>query len=139
MRTQRYAVDTSVALAALDASHTAHAACRDAVRSLRPALAGHAAFEVFSVLTRMPGHLAVTPGDAGALLVRVFPEVTWLSAQDSSALLHRLGVLGVTGGSVYDALIAEAARSTGRDLLTRDRRAMRTYGLLGVAYTLVGP
>ena len=62
-----YAVDTSVAVAALDAAHTAHAWCRDAVVTHRPALAGHAAYETYSVLTRMPGDLAVDPPDAAAI------------------------------------------------------------------------
>lgn len=133
-----HAVDTSVAVAAVDASHAAHAACRDVVRSLRPALAGHAAFEVYAVLTRMPGELAVDPTDAAALVARTFPEVVRLDGQASATLLSRLPVLGITGGSVYDALVAEAARAAGARLLTRDQRARRTYDLLGADYTLVG-
>jgi hypothetical protein len=50
-----WAVETSVAVAALDAGHAAHAVCAGVVRSRRPALAGHAEWETFSVLTRMPG------------------------------------------------------------------------------------
>jgi predicted nucleic acid-binding protein len=133
-----YAVDTSVAIAALDASHTAHAPSRDAVRSLRPALAGHAAFETYSVLTRMPGELTVDPSDAGSLMARVFPESVWLTPAQQRRLLERLPTLGVTGGSVYDALVGEAARRHGLRLLTRDHRARRTYDLLGVDHQFVG-
>lgn len=133
-----YAVDTSVAVAALDASHLAHPSCVDAVRTLRPALAGHAAFEVFSVLTRLPGALAVAPGDAASLLARVFDEICWLTPARSGALFERLAPLGITGGAVYDALVAEAARTHDRLLLTRDRRAQRTYDLLGVEHQYVG-
>lgn len=134
-----YAVDTSVAVAALDAGHAAHTVCRDVVRARRPALAGHAAFEVFSVLTRMPGQLRVDPVDAAALIDRAFPEVVWLPPDDSTTLRSRLPALGVGGGAVYDALVGDAARSHDRMLLTRDRRACRTYDLLGVRYHLVGP
>lgn len=37
------------------------------------------------------------------------------------------------------ALVGEAARVHGLTLLTRDRRAVRTYDLLGVHYEMVGP
>lgn len=38
------------------------------------------------------------------------------------------------GGSVYDALVGQAALHNERVLLTRDRRAERTYRALGVRY-----
>lgn len=132
------AVDTSVAIPALDAGHAAHDACRDAVRRYRPALAGHAVFEVYSVLTRMPGELAVSAPTAAALIARVFPDVHWLGVEAATNLRNRLGTLGVAGGAVYDALVGEAANSAGAVLLTRDLRARRTYDLLGVRYEFVG-
>ena len=135
---ERYAVDTSVAVAALDAGHTAHVPCLRAVRELRPALAGHAAFETWSVITRMPGPLAVDPADASSLLERVFPTVVWLAPDDHTRLRRRLGVLGITGGAAYDALVGEAARVHACRLLTRDLRARRTYDLLGVEHHTVG-
>lgn len=135
----RFAVDTSVAVAALDAAHGAHPECVAAVRDLRPALAGHAAFETFSVLTRMPGQLAVDGPTATAIIHRVFPDVAWLIPEHSAELLARLGPIGVTGGAVYDALVGEAARMDNRILLTRDRRAISTYTLLGVPHQIVGP
>lgn len=137
--TSGYAVDTSVAVAALDASHAAHGACRSIVQEHRPALAGHAAFETFSVLTRMPGPLRVDAPTAAEIIRRVFVETVWLTAEQSSALLARLGPAGVTGGGVYDALVGEAARTNGRTLLTRDRRALASYALLGVTIEMVAP
>lgn len=136
---ESFAVDTSVAVAALDATHAAHPPCRAAVQARRPALAGHAAFEAHAVLTRLPGPLAVDAPVAGDLLERVFPRVLWLEPDHAIALLRRLGPLGVTGGAVYDALVGEAARWHGATLLTRDRRALRTYDLVGVDHELVGP
>lgn len=134
-----FAVDTSVAVAALDAAHGAHDACRAAVQELRPALAGHAAFETFSVLTRMPGQLAVDGPTATEIMSRVFPAVAWLTPEHSSELMVRLGTIGIIGGAVYDALVGEAARTSNRVLLTRDRRAISTYTLLGVPHRIVGP
>ena len=135
---QRWAVDTSVAVAAVDASHSAHQLCRRVVVERRPGLAGHAAFETYSVLTRMPGALAVDSSTASTLLDRVYPVVHWLKPDAVQPLLARLGQVGIVGGAVYDALVGEAARVNDCTLLTRDLRAKRTYDLLGVTYELVG-
>ena len=134
----RWAVDSSVAIAALDRSHAAHAACRAAVTSRRPALAGHAAFETYSVLTRLPGARGVDGPTAAELLAALFPEVLSLGPRDTSRLFARLGPIGIVGGAVYDALVGESARTNQCRLLTRDGRARRTYDLLGVDYELVG-
>ncbi len=133
-----WAVDTSVAIAALDGGHVAHRVCRDAVVARRPALAGHAAFETYSVLTRMPGQLAVDAPTAVDVIDRLFPERSWIDAAAAQELLVRCGAMGIRGGAVYDALVGEAARSAGHRLLTRDLRARRTYDVLGVDYELVG-
>ncbi|WP_347351401.1 PIN domain-containing protein [Intrasporangium sp.] len=134
-----WAVDTSVAVAALDGGHAAHGPCVAAVREHRPALAGHAAYEVFAVLTRMPGRLAVDATDAATLVERVFPQVAWLSVNAGRRLRGRLASLGIIGGAVYDALVGEAARTNRLRLLTRDLRACRTYDLLGVDHVFIGP
>lgn len=44
---------------------------------------------------------------------------------------------GLAGGSVYDALIAWTAQRAGATLLTRDRRAVRVYEVLGAPFELV--
>lgn len=132
-----WAADTSFAVAALDESHEAHRTCRELARRRRPRLAGHAAFETFAVLTRLPGAMRPTPTIVGALLAQAFPDPCWLSARQQAALLDRLRTLGVAGGMVYDALVAEAARVHECTLLTRDVRARRTYELVGVSYELV--
>ncbi len=134
-----WAVDTSVAIAALDAGHAAHRSCARAVRSRRPALAGHAAWECFAVLTRMPGQLTVDAPTAADVIARTFPEVVWLSPKATTALHARLRTLGIVGGAVYDALVGEAARTNHRRLLTRDLRARRTYDLIGVDYQVIAP
>lgn len=132
-----WAADTSFAVAALDESHDAHVTCRDLARSRRPVLAGHAAFETFSVLTRLPGALRPSPATVGTLLARAFPSPCWLSALQHDELMDRLGTIGTEGGQVYDALVAEAARVHGRTLLSRDLRARRTYELIGVDHEFV--
>jgi len=134
----RYAVDTSVAVAALDSAHAAHDVCRRTVQSRHPGLAGHAAFETLSVLTRMPGQLSIDASAASDVMQRVFPTVYWLDQVAAAHLLSRLGAVGITGGAIYDALVGEAARIHGCVLLTRDMRARRAYDLLGVEYEVLG-
>lgn len=134
----RWACDTSVAIAALDPNHEAHAPCRAAMITHRPALAGHAAFEVYSVLTRLPIPLRLGPVQAAQVLEAAFPETCWLSPQHNRELRAELGALGIVGGSVYDALVGRAAAVDERVLLTRDRRAERTYRALEVRHDIVG-
>ncbi|CAN5800365.1 type II toxin-antitoxin system VapC family toxin [soil metagenome] len=133
----RWACDTSVAVAALDPNHEAHRACRAAVVELRPALAGHAAFETFAVLTRLPVPLRLSAAQASAAITGAFPEECWLASAEQAKLRGELAEYGIVGGSVYDALVGRGASAAGRSLLTRDRRAERTYRALEVAYRLV--
>ncbi len=132
-----YAVDTSVAVAALDPLHDAHAVCRAICADRRPALSGHASFETYSVLTRLPGSAVVSPEVVDHLLTQAFPSRCWLSPDDQSALMGRLASLDLRGGMVYDALVGAAALTHGRVLLSRDRRAGRTYELIGATHEFV--
>lgn len=132
-----WAVDTSVAVAYLDAAHSAHQVSVEAMRGRSAALAGHAAFEAYAVLTRLPGRAQVDPAAAIEALCMAFPEPCWLSGRQQRALFDRLGTSGLSGGMVYDALVGEAARVNGRTLLTRDRRAIGTYEFLGVHHELI--
>lgn len=136
-RGERWACDTSVAVAYLDGGHAAHQMSVEVVGARRPALAGHAAFETFSVLTRLPGSMQVAGSAAAEALASAFPEPCWLDPDEQRDLLVRLGPVGIRGGAVYDALVGEAARLRERILLTRDRRATRTYDLIGVSYEIV--
>ena len=133
----QWAVDTSVAVAALDASHVEHGACRAACVRRRPALAGHALFESYSVLTRLPGAGRVDPATAAEVLQRAFPDRCFLSARQHDELLRRLARANLVGGMVFDALVGEAARVADRTLMTRDRRALRTYEAVGVRVEFV--
>ena len=132
-----WAADTSIAVPALDESHAAHGSSRRAALRRRPVLAGHATFETFSVLTRLPGDLRVAPALARSIIRTAFPSSCWLSAKQHEQLLRLLDQHVIVGGAVYDALVGYAAKSNGRVLITRDARAERTYKLLGVEYDLI--
>jgi predicted nucleic acid-binding protein len=89
------------------------------------------------VLTRLPDPNRVSAADARRALKSAFPGQCWLPADTQDTLMMRLSGVGIAGGAVFDALVGEAARVNGRILLTRDRRALPTYDLLGVNYRLV--
>lgn len=88
------------------------------------------------MLTRLPIPLRLSPDQAASVLA-AFPGDCWLDAAGTRQLRDKLGSLGIVGGSVYDALVGQAAAADGRTLLTRDRRAERTYRTLGVEYRLI--
>lgn len=125
-------VDTSVAVALTVADHEHHDDTFKRVRGRRLGLAGHAAFETFSVLTRLPAPARRTPATVARLLAKSFPHSRFLSAEGSGSLLGRLDSIGIAGGSVYDALVGAVAAEHGLKLATRDRRALETYRALEV-------
>ena len=116
-------LDTSAAIALVLEDHDAHAATLAAVRGRRLGLAGHAWFEIFSVLTRLPAGLRRSPADAARMLAHNFQASVFLSESVAAAFGAELARLGIAGGSVYDALVGAAARLHGEPLRTRDTRA----------------
>jgi predicted nucleic acid-binding protein len=131
-------VDTSVAVAILLADHDGHARTIDAVRGIQLGLAGHAWFETFSVLTRLPPGSRRSPRDVQALLAHDFPGTRHLDAPALHDLVSELVRLGIAGGAVYDALVGATARAHALPLLSRDRRACPTYDALGVEVHIIG-
>lgn len=125
-------VDTSVAVALIVSDHENHDATFAAMADRRLGLAGHAAFETFSVLTRLPAPARRTPAAAVRLLGANFPASRFIGAERASALLAELADHGIAGGSVYDALVGATASEHGLTLATRDRRALETYRALNV-------
>lgn len=125
-------LDTSAAVAAVLADHDAHAVTIEALGDRRLGLAGHAAFETFSVLTRLPAPARRSPSTVSQILRTNFPDTRFLSASAANALLHRLPEADIGGGSVYDALVGATAVAHGVALATRDRRAVDVYRILGV-------
>lgn len=132
------ALDTSVAIPLLVQTHLAH---EDVVRwwaGREVALSGHALAETYSVLTRLPGDLRLSPADAARLLGKRFAGPLLLGPTTSRRLPDVLGRLGIAGGAVHDALVALAAAEHGADLATRDNRARATYETVGVRVVLAG-
>ncbi|KJF15784.1 ribonuclease VapC40 [Acidithrix ferrooxidans] len=124
--------DTSVAVAVVVEDHDHHLATLNAIGNRSVGLAGHAAFETFSVLTRLPPPARRSPEAVLRLMSANFPSIKYLTTSAAEALLPKFASLGIAGGSVYDALVGAAAAESALVLLTRDARAIPIYRALQV-------
>ncbi len=131
-RTEGLLLDTSAAVALVVEDHEAHRSTLEALRGHRLGLAGHAWFETYSVLTRLPGGRRRSPADVAAVLAHDFPASVFLTERTAADLGPELARLGISGGAVYDALVGAAARQHGRTLVSGDARARTVYEALGV-------
>lgn len=132
-----FAVDTSVAIPLLLASHDAHAAVVKWWDGRTLALADHALVEAYAVLTRLPGDARVAPNDAAELIAQRFGAPILLTAESRVNLPRNLADLGIAGGAVYDAVISLAAKQADVTLATRDERARATYERIGARLEIV--
>ncbi len=84
-------------------------------------LAAHTLVETYAVLTRLPSPHRLAPADCRALLEANFTpeavEVVTLSGEDYRRLIHEAPENNVSGGRVYDAVIARCARVGRADAL----------------------
>lgn len=131
-------LDTSVAVPLLVQTHRDHNAVVRWWSGRDIALTGHALAETYSVLTRLPGDLRLSPRDAAQLLAARFSRPLLMAAAKAAKLPATLARLGITGGAVYDAMVALVAAEHGVQLATRDARALATYELVGVRVLTVG-
>lgn len=91
-----------------------------------------------SVLTRLPQGRARTPAAAAQLHRGQPPDAALaLGARERAGLPTRLAAAGVSGGSVYDGLVALEADAHGETLVSLDHRAARIYAALGIRYRLL--
>lgn len=133
-----YLVDTSAAVAFLVQDHEHHKATFEALVDRRLGLAGHAAFETYSVLTRLPPPNRRTAAAVTRMLEVNFPDSRFLNGKRAASLLSSLSEHGVAGGAVYDALVAATGVEHRLVLVSRDRRALDTYRELGADVEMLG-
>ena len=126
--------DSSVIVAAFGSWHIAHAQAIEAIKEA-DTLVAHAEIEAYSVLTRLPPPHRAPADIAADYLVRQFSgkRVT-LSQHSQRRFVSLMAEYGISGGAVYDALIALTAGEHGLTLLTGDTRAMGTYRRIGVQF-----
>lgn len=118
-------VDTSVMVAAIVEAHPGHeralpwlagAKCGDH----ECVISAHSLMELYAVMTSLPLHPRIRPDLAHQLIFENIESaigVIELSAADYRFVLDDVKQLGLTGGIVYDALIAFAARKAKVDRL----------------------
>lgn len=111
--------------------HPRNMAAFTAVQELSD-LIDHVELEAYSVLTRVPKPFRALPHHVAEHLSGEYPgQRLALARDDRRRLVTRLSEAGVSGGAVYDALVAATAAERGRTLLTLDRRAAATYVRMG--------
>lgn len=131
------AVDTSVVVAAFASWHESHQSA-SAVLARRPRIPAHVLAETYSVLTRLPPPHRAPAGLVATFLAERFAgEPLVLPPRSHMLLIQEAAAQGLAGGSIHDALIAATVRHARGRLLTRDRRAARTYEQIGVEYEIL--
>ena len=124
-------LDTSVLLAGLvdfgpqsgPAQSILHAVAEKSLQSA--ATAWHCCLEFYSVATRLPPEFRLTPEDANELLrEEVFGRLTVhdLPSEQHAGLFATASRDRIAGGRIYDAHIAEVARSAGATVIVTDNR-----------------
>ncbi len=114
--------DTSVLVAAVLEQHEHHERSFTALSSasLSSAFsAAHNLLEVYATLTRYPGQRRLSAEQA-LLALGVFESkltIIALETREYVAAIRRSASLGITGGTIYDALIAACALKSKADVL----------------------
>jgi hypothetical protein len=130
-------LDSSAALTLVNPKSAQRAAVLERVQGQRIGLAGHAEFETYSVLTRLPPPSRISPTEASAILTTTFPATVHPGGDARRGALSALVDAGIAGGAVYDGLVALAAAAANCLLLSCDRRAAGTYLALGVRFEIL--
>ena len=107
-------LDTSVLVAAFYGDHVHHTASLNTFTHFgkKDASCGaHSLFEVYSVLTRMPGKHRVGGEQAMLFIGNIRERLTLvaLTAEEYARTLETYAELGLTGGAIYDAHLAACA------------------------------
>jgi predicted nucleic acid-binding protein len=118
-------LDTSVLVAAVVQAHPMHGRALPWLARARRGefqlfVASHTLAEMYAVLTTLPVRPRISPGTASRLVfenVARPARVVALTAADYRTTIMQLARGGFSGGIVYDALIARAARKAHVDQL----------------------
>ncbi|MBI5191829.1 MAG: PIN domain-containing protein [Nitrospirae bacterium] len=118
-------LDTSILVAAMVTSHPEHAIAFKYLRDARQnkfhgIIAAHSLAEVYAVLSSMPVQPRISPDAAWQLikknLIGTF-EIVSLSKSDYISVIQKVSGDQLSGGIIYDALIAQSAIKAGADQL----------------------
>ena len=126
--------DTTVLVAALTENHPKHERAlpwlsRAKTQEFELIVSSHTLAELYAVLSALPVAPRISPNAAWRLIhenVERTARVVSLSPKEYGSLIRTCSDLGLSGGIVYDALIAEAARkSKAERILTLNTRHFR--------------
>jgi predicted nucleic acid-binding protein len=127
-------VDTSVLLASANADHVHHGPSRELVLSLsrrHDSCAAHSLAELYSTLTRMPFPQRRNASQAMLFVEDVHTRLTLvaLTSDEYFAAISEYSAMGVAGGAIYDALIAQCAlKAKAQSIYTWNVRHFRQFG-----------
>ncbi len=121
----RILFDTSVLVAAVVQPHPMH---KRALPWLKRAKAGeydfiaatHTLAELYAVLTTLPVKPRISSSTARRLIqenIEGLAKIVSLSPSDYRNIINRMADFGLTGGIIYDALIAKVAQKSGVERL----------------------
>lgn len=131
-------LDTSVLVPVFYGDHEHHAASMNVFTrhgKNDTCCGAHSLIEVYSVLTRMPGKHRIS-GEQGMLFIGSIRErltVIGLTPGEYFTMLQTNAGLGITGGAIYDALLASCALKSGAEKLFTWN--LRHYGQFGPRVT----
>jgi predicted nucleic acid-binding protein len=131
-------VDSSIVIASLvHADAALRTACRQHVEACPQGIA-HVITESYARMTAMPGQHRLAPSVAVQVLGDMFTgDPLILSGAGHIRVIDLMARMGVPGGAVFDALIAETAREHHAVLVSLDRRAATTYAAVGADFTVI--
>ena len=119
--------DTSVLVAAIVESHPMHSRALPWLQQVKAAKAidsffvtNHSLAELYAVLTTLPVKPKISPLTARRLIhdnIETSARIVSLSSSDYRDTVKQISELGLTGGIIYDALIAKAAQKSKVDRL----------------------
>lgn len=117
--------DTSVLVAAIVGPHPLHPSAftwlkRAKSKEFEMIVAGHTLAELYAVLTTLPVSPKISPAMARNLIsndVEALAKIVSLQPREYSLVIKHMAELGLSGGCVYDAVIAASARKYGADRL----------------------
>jgi predicted nucleic acid-binding protein len=117
--------DTSVMIAAMVEPHPMHSRAfpwlrRAKSKEFHILVASHTLAELYAVLTTLPISPKIQPGVARQLIyhnINKISKIISLSSSDYISVINQMANLGLSGGSVYDALIAKSAQKSKVDRL----------------------
>lgn len=121
----RVLFDTSTLVAAVVQAHPMHARAlpwlgRAQHGDVDLVISSHSLAELYSTLTRLPVQPRINPVQAWRLVSDVSAiarQIVLLSQEDYTSTIQRASQMGLSGGVIYDALIARAAEKAGAEHL----------------------